>query len=499
MCLELKRNDPAGTDYEIGAEVDGDGNFSNFMDDIKLALLERSLEGNTHLEAMIIKFALLQRGSPLTTDGLNAFAVGISHTRITSLELKFDFSKTFQQALFFGLRQSHSLKSLTIQSSSLSMKSLSYLFLPPNELQMAGLQGSDGTTQIEEFTIGQSVMLNASSEVKFFAKSLQNGVSLQRLTMHSNHISDNTLIEFTKHLSPSSSITELNLSDNDITHVGLQSLLDRVCDLGAFTSLDVSENVRIGYRGIKAIGVMLRRAQLTDLTVGDCIISEEEISDLDIEWVLEDPSTRDEAFEELAAGLRHNETLEQLDLRKNCMNAKEALLVLQATVDHPSLEYLRLSHNEDIGFHGLRMIGEILPDLTLSTLDLRRCVNLYNPISDDDSTDNDVEDSVINRFAKAEQRAGSAVVAGITRNTHLYHLYRDAFFGTVWTDQINFFLDLNRCKRHQLLCGQPPASIWPLVFQKLKFKKSHIFYYLREQPGLVQLSVPATKKRKMET
>jgi hypothetical protein len=342
-------------------------------------------------------------------------------------------------------------------------------------------------------------MLNATSEVQFFAQSLQNGVSLRRLTMHSNHISDATLIEFTKHLSPNSSIAALDLSDNDITHVGLQSLLDRICDLGAFTTLDVSENVRIGYRGIKAIGVMLRRTQLTDLTVGDCIISEEEISALDIEWVSEDPSTRDEAFEEFSAGLRHNETLEQLDLRNNCMSAKEALLVLQATVDHPSLECLWLSHNEDIGFHGLRMIGDILPDLTLWILDLRRCVNRYNPISEDDSANSDMEDSATNRIFKAEQMAAFAVVAGITRNTHLFHLYRDALFGTEWTKQIDFFLDLNQCKRHQLLRGQPPASIWPQVFRKLNFKISHIFYYLREHPELVHLSFLNTRKRKMET
>jgi hypothetical protein len=191
-------------------------------------------------------------------------------------------------------------------------------------------------------------------------------------------------------------------------------------------------------------------------------------------------------------------------LKRNRLNAHEALLVLQAAINHCSLKYLVLSDNDDIGFRGLQMIGEVLPDLTLKGLNIRGCAQplrpsglstLWNHDDVEGSASKHDEDSANNVIA--EQMAGSALVAGMIRNTHICDLYED--HGTAWAKQIAFYLALNRSGRRKLLCGQGPASIWPLVFEKLNKKIGHIFYYFREQPGLISLSIPASKKRKMET
>jgi hypothetical protein len=107
MCLRLKQNDPDVVFLTIGEEED-ESDVSDYVDDTKLALLERSLDGNTNLETLWLKF-LRQPGSPLTKLGAEAFAFGISHSHINNLDLSFDSSKTFQQALFLGLRQCHRL------------------------------------------------------------------------------------------------------------------------------------------------------------------------------------------------------------------------------------------------------------------------------------------------------------------------------------------------------------------------------------------------------
>jgi hypothetical protein len=184
------------------------------------------------------------------------------------------------------------------------------VLVPPTEKELQQIAGSHGCgiTQIEELLIDGSIMLDSSSEVKYFAKSLRNGVSVRRLYMESSGISDDILIEFTKHWSLDSSITDLGLSGNDITFGGVRGVLERTCaPRCALKVLDLSENVNVGYSGMACIGDMLRLVQLTDLSLNNCI-GDEQVASL-----LEDPSTRshirEEAFQALARGLRQNLTL----------------------------------------------------------------------------------------------------------------------------------------------------------------------------------------------
>ncbi len=473
VCLKLKQNDPDEVVFDANEVI------TDYVDDTKLALLERSLDGNTHVYQMAINLTVSQRGPPFTRDGLEAFAVGVSHSSIIYLDLTFELSKPLQQALFMGLRKSHSLKSLTLTNILLSIKSLSYLFLPAaNELAASSRRGC-GETRIEALRIARCTISAALSEMKHFARSFQNGVSVRRLHMNSNRMSDDMLIAFTKHWRLDSSIAEFTLFENDISFSAVHCFMERTCVFGALKTLRLI-NWPVDYVGLKAIGGMLGRMQLEHLSLGSCINAE------GVALVLDDssrlPNIRNEAFRDMATGLRQNVTLQKFSLTRGLVNADEAVLLLQATINHPTLKHIDLSDNVEIGFRGVQMIGEMLPNLTLEAL------NLF-----DLNTWGDMDAS-----PTAKQRAGSALVKGIIENTHLSWFADLVLYSEdAWQFQIRFYTRLNEFGRNLLLRGQPPASIWPLVFEKLKDAGS-IFYYLREQPGLVTLPIPAAKKRKME-
>jgi hypothetical protein len=342
ICLRLKQND-------LDRGILDERNV--YVDDTKLALLERSLDGNTRLYQLFIKIES-QMTSPLTRAGLEAFAVGVSHSSIKSLKLtNFELSKTLQQVLFLGLRQSLSLKLLTLESSNLSMECLAYLLLPANELPITAGSRACGETRIKGLIIKDCNISAALSDVQRFARSLRNGVSVRKLSMHMNGMSDDMLIEFSKHWNLDSPVEDLSLLANEISFAGVHYLLERSFVCSALKSLCLSD-MRIGYVGLKAIGGMLGRVQLEDLSLISCISIE------DVTWVMEDPSRGsdicNEAFRELATGLRQNVTLQRFALTHSFVNANEAQILLQATIGHPFLKNIILWNNIDLGARGIQ-------------------------------------------------------------------------------------------------------------------------------------------------
>ncbi len=152
-------------------------------------------------------------------------------------------------------------------------------------------------------------------------------------------------------------------------------------------------------------------------------------------------------------------------------------LLMRALTNLPSFKYLDLSWNAGIEYNGLRLIGDELPRLRLHRLKLTGC------------TDTDLRCSTHPIQIDARRKAGCALLQGIQECVHIRSLdVQQNGLEENSVHDIEFYCNLNRHGRFLLVehdDGLVPA-LWCRVLAKCDARADFIYFFLREQPNLVQ-------------
>jgi hypothetical protein len=224
-------------------------------------------------------------------------------------------------------------------------------------------------------------------------------------------------------------------------------------------------------------------------------------------------------------GLRHNTTLTELKFQKcgNCNDMFRWLEVhwpvdssidslsfkvtnletmfdarplLRVVAGHPVLRKLELSTLSDTyadhtGYDVLTIIGEgLFNQQHLTDVNLSSCA-FFAP---DNLNDEDTK----GRYERARLAAGQALIEGMQNNPHIQNLnVQGNGFATHVEHDISYYAFLNRNGRFLLSANDGVAtSVWPTILAKCQrqheISQSLTFFYLREQPHLVQPSSTPT-------
>jgi hypothetical protein len=205
---------------------------------------------------------------------------------------------------------------------------------------------------------------------------------------------------------------------------------------------------------------------------------------------------RDNNIQLLIDGWHTDSPLECLTLANNKIGPQGAQLLLRAAAEHPALQELDLDDNKTMGFEGLKLIGEELPaqSRSLARVSLKGCgdVTIYNDKSC--------------RQAQKQKRAGKearkALMDGMKSNQSITLLQVfDPYDRCKLPWSIDFYNAINGFGRRLLLSMDHPLApmVWCHVLAKChrqpKWSTSFIYYFLCEQPSLVQ---PSRKRRRSE-
>jgi Ran GTPase-activating protein (RanGAP) involved in mRNA processing and transport len=263
------------------------------------------------------------------------------------------------------------------------------------------------------------------------------------------------------------SLTHLMLSSGQLDVNGITLLAQALHVNVSIAKLELS-GVFIGERGVEILFAHGLRDNLglTHLKLDDCELDDASVQELVDNW-------------------QPNSPICYLSLPRNNIRPDGALRLLGVARHHPALRKLNLSGNNKIGYDGLRRIGESLSNQeNLTHVDLSDCEETLS------------YDASREAHERARQRAGHALLDGVKQNICLTYLKVDARFHWEVTNPVVFYTTLNRMGRSLLLTDHGlPATVWCHILVKCRRRKqlgkSLMFYFLSEQPTLVQ---PSTQR-----
>ncbi len=251
------------------------------------------------------------------------------------------------------------------------------------------------------------------------------------------------------------SLRTISLDDWLLGSIEVDMLMMALRSHPSVEKLVLRRNSAIGYLGIQRIGEQLAFTRLKSITLNDILDP--------LGFNSEAVDVTDEACQALAEGLRNSTTIQELRFNYSCFTAAQALLLVRAVTNHPSMTklYIGVDTGHDLG--QMKHIADEIPSLNLTTLDIGSNLETM---------------PTKNTASKAYQLALAAFQQGIKNNFHLCHL-RFTFLG--FDEQIEFYLDLNRYGRLRLLEGQGLApALWCYLLEGLKNGPSLMYYFLRE-------------------
>jgi hypothetical protein len=183
-----------------------------------------------------------------------------------------------------------------------------------------------------------------------------------------------------------------------------------------------------------------------------------------------------------------NSSIQKLSFYDNAIGPCGAQRLLQAVADHPAMHVLNLQCNENIGYEGLRMIGEeILHQTSLAEIEVGRCAKWT------EHPDPDCKEARAQEMAS--QKAGLALLEGVKRNVRIKKLgVSNLHLLPLGVEkEICFYANLNKMGRYLLSTDHELAStIWCYILAKCQSqsvvdnKESIIYFFLSAQPSLVQ-------------
>jgi hypothetical protein len=184
--------------------------------------------------------------------------------------------------------------------------------------------------------------------------------------------------------------------------------------------------------------------------------------------------------------------LSHLSLQHCCrIGPRAAQGLIQATLLFSAFKRLSLINNKAIGYEGLRLIGEALPNSKLKELVLTETVEWVDYDDDDDEL-------ALAQELKCDQ-AADALVKGVRNNVHLHVLNLDeVYLPAKALAELDFYIEMNCNFGRHLLSQQHalPPAIWSFLLAKFGHEISVVFFYVRELPMLVSGGMTSGKKRR---
>jgi hypothetical protein len=236
--------------------------------------------------------------------------------------------------------------------------------------------------------------------------------------------------------------------------------------------LGLTYNSTIGIEGIQLIGQELGNLLLEELNLSFCMTEHRSETNND--------DARNQAFQLLAMGLRSNSSLQVLNLSGNDLCPLEAQILMQSIANHRCMRKLIINGHSKIGFEGLILIANELPNCGLEEISLRD----FHPWN------------VGLEEKEVAMKAGRALVDGMKRNSHLGRLDIRVCTGLGqmkpliqnYLEEVEVYLSLNRSGRYLVMrtdYGDVPTGLWGNVLELSNNKIHHMYYFLRELPWLV--------------
>jgi hypothetical protein len=185
----------------------------------------------------------------------------------------------------------------------------------------------------------------------------------------------------------------------------------------------------------------------------------------------------DYACSGLAEGLRRNTSLQTFRLRNPFVGFPNALRLVSAITNHPSLKKVSLSLDQSISYDEVAALAGALRFSHLREFKTDFCIRALPAEADADEA------------IAAKQRAHNALLDVVKHNLQIQQLRLTEL---AVDEEITFYLDLNRYGRN-FMHGQAnlAPALWCDVLGKLEAKslKSCMFYFISEHPWLVPSGV----------
>jgi hypothetical protein len=233
-------------------------------------------------------------------------------------------------------------------------------------------------------------------------------------------------------------------------------------------------------------------------TIGEHLANATSLSALSLNGFRYNPSDFNHAYDDTAAaivinsacqalanGLRTNGCIQELNLFHRGMQFPNALELVRAATNHPSLQKLSLDLNLSISLVEVGQLADVL-----GTLHLKEFVTNFRCSwsgSEEQSTNFRCWWSEVQ--SERSTQARGALLEGV-RNNFCLHELKIPTLGLM--DEIEFYLKLNRLGRRGLIQEQgiSPAH-WCDVLTKLDV--AEIFYFFSEQPSLMSWLLSSSK------
>ncbi len=285
-------------------------------------------------------------------------------------------------------------------------------------------------------------------------------------------------------------------------------LMRATADHPLLKSLDLDRNESIGYEGLRLIGHELGNCRLVNLSI--CNTAPFSLQDLlhhHLHCTCSGCTAKESACRALAEGLSENTTIQDINWSRNFLGSEGMRMMLHATASR-SVNLNQALLVESVA--EIKAFGEALGVARLETIQLCGdiddehpcdCNELYSdpafkavvtglgenrtlrdfnfePILADDCED------YLAVGSKVAAQARAAILSVLKNNN--YHLQNLKLQDLELGQEIEFYLDLNRCGRLQFIGGEENGglapALWGHFLGKISTKASNMYYFLREQP-----------------
>jgi hypothetical protein len=465
VCRRIARNDATLTTQGCNMTVWPQETNTRLQWNVSdITLLGQSLVDNTHLEWLTVDMSF---ESQRLIHAEKALSKGLAQSRVETLGLVRP-SLRLQKLLLDGSHHNNqteedaglplSLKSLDLFCARINTRLLAKRLLLHSPLSSDQLHKC---YQLASLTLANCSLDNM--DMLTLSLALADNRWLLSLQLDNNGIGDIGLLYFCQHWKNDSPLEEVNLGQNKIGTRGALHLLQVSDQHPSMQTLGLGGNNQVGSQGLEQIAHLLRQSRLCTLKVNNCVPVLPRSSNV---------SSKEDIAPDLADALvnalRHNTTLDTLDIGGNNLGARGAKRIMQATADHPTLQRLSLGNDETIGFTGLYQIALQLHHTRLTALRLEGIVSSW-PMHD-----------------KKARQAGQALLKGVLHNETLTFLHCPEL-PQLWLAPIKFHTNLNATCRPLLSHEAITAAVWPRILAYLHRhgKLGQMYFCLREQPWLI--------------
>lgn len=204
-------------------------------------------------------------------------------------------------------------------------------------------------------------------------RDISNNTHLEYLTLHERALNDRKMTSLFRGLTKSSSIRQMNLNTNQLSAVGVRSMVPFLQHADNLTQLDLSEN-NIQSEGFNALFRSLRNSPVKQLYCNQCGITSIEIrcipKHLKLLYLC-DNSISIDGCRGLAKLLDGPSTLKSLDLCKNKIDDDGVEVLVDALQNNTSLTELHLMGNDGISTRGKTMLLKLVEDISSIEATLR--------------------------------------------------------------------------------------------------------------------------------